>query len=110
RIHGLHACRHRRVPCGVADGHALATAIDDIVDHAEQTADTLSIYGIEAPMEQAVQLAELLVQTAAETARAVATLGNGGDLTGHIVEIHRLPQERGPPGRGRRGGPLPPPP
>jgi uncharacterized protein Yka (UPF0111/DUF47 family) len=89
-IHRLHACPQRRVPFGVADGHALATAIDDIVDHAEQTADTLSIYGIEAPMEQAVQLAELLVQTAAETARAVATLGNGGDLTGHIVEIHRL--------------------
>ena len=89
-IHRLHACPQRRVPFGVADGHALATAIDDIVDHAEQTADTLSIYGIEAPMEQAVQLAELLVQTAAETARAVAALGNGGDLTGHIVEIHRL--------------------
>ena len=89
-IHRLHACPPRRVPFGVADGHALATAIDDIVDHAEQTADTLSIYGIEAPMEQAVQLAELLVQTAAETARAVAGLGNGGDLTGHVVEIHRL--------------------
>ena len=89
-IHRLHACPQRRVPFGVADGHALATAIDDIVDHAEQTADTLSIYGIEAPMEQAVQLAELLVQTAAETARAVAGLGNGADLTGHIVEIHRL--------------------
>ena len=89
-IHRLHACPQRKVPFGVADGHALATAIDDIVDHAEQTADTLSIYGIEAPMEQAVELAELLVQTAAETSRAVAALGNGGDLSAHIVEIHRL--------------------
>ena len=40
-IHRLHACPQRRVPFGVADGHALATAIDDIVDHAEQAADTL---------------------------------------------------------------------
>ena len=38
------------------DGYALATALDDIVDYAEQTGDMLGIYGVEAPMEQAVQL------------------------------------------------------
>src|SRR3954468_15578575 len=36
---------HRR-PFDADDGHALATALDDVVDFAEQTADTLSIYGI----------------------------------------------------------------
>ena len=30
--------------------HALAGALDDIVDHAEQTADSVGLYGVEAPM------------------------------------------------------------
>ena len=33
------------------DGYALATALDDIVDYAEQTGDMLGVYGVEAPME-----------------------------------------------------------
>ena len=43
-----------RLPFEAGDGHALATAIDDIVDYAEETADALGTYGVEAPMEQAV--------------------------------------------------------
>ncbi|MFM9126918.1 MAG: DUF47 domain-containing protein, partial [Solirubrobacterales bacterium] len=31
------------------EGFALATAVDDIVDHAEQTADMMGVYAIEAP-------------------------------------------------------------
>src|SRR4029453_5355726 len=53
-IHRLHACPQRKVPFGVADGHALATAIDDLVDHAEQAVDTLSIYRVVAAVEQGV--------------------------------------------------------
>src|ERR1700754_551458 len=36
-----------------ADVHALTGALDDIVDHAEEAADQLGLYGIEAPMEPA---------------------------------------------------------
>jgi uncharacterized protein Yka (UPF0111/DUF47 family) len=89
-IHRLHACPEKRVPFGVADGHALAKAIDDIVDYAEQTSDTLALYGIEAPMEQAVELAEILVRSAEAVARALSALGRGVDLSEHLVEIHRL--------------------
>src|SRR5262245_41393979 len=34
-----------------ADVHALTGALDDIVDHAEEAADQLGLYGVEAPME-----------------------------------------------------------
>ena len=40
-------------PFDAADVHALAGALDDIVDYAEEAADQLGLYGVEAPMEQA---------------------------------------------------------
>jgi uncharacterized protein Yka (UPF0111/DUF47 family) len=70
--------------------HELAIAIDDIVDHAEETADCLGLYGIEAPMEQAQQLAEVLASAAAAVSRALGALRNGHDLWAQLVEIHQL--------------------
>src|SRR5947209_6337768 len=40
-----------RAPFAAADGHALATALDDIVDHSEHVAALLGLYSVEAPME-----------------------------------------------------------
>lgn len=76
-----------------ADGHALATALDDVVDYAEEAADRLGLYGIEAPMEQAVDLAEVLVRATAEVAGALRELPDGTDLGPRLVEIHRLENE-----------------
>ncbi|UTI63009.1 DUF47 family protein [Paraconexibacter antarcticus] len=92
-IHLLHDGGGRRAIVGPADGHALATALDDIVDFAEQTADTLSTYGIEAPMEQATALAEVLVGAGEQVARALRALRTGADMAPHLVEIHRLENE-----------------
>ncbi|MCW3038257.1 MAG: hypothetical protein JWM31_162 [Solirubrobacterales bacterium] len=93
-IHLLHGAPRRRRGClTTADGHALATALDDIVDFAEQTADTLSMYRIEAPMEQATALAEVLVGAGEQVARALACLRSGADMAPHLVEIHRLENE-----------------
>src|SRR5919109_5245948 len=47
-----------------ADVHALTGALDDIVDHAEEAADQLGLYGVEAPTEQSQQMADVLVDTA----------------------------------------------
>jgi uncharacterized protein Yka (UPF0111/DUF47 family) len=79
-----------RAPFDSADGHALATALDDIVDYAEETADRLGLYGVEAPMEQAVALADVLVGATEQVARALSALRDGGDLAPNLVEIHRL--------------------
>ncbi len=78
---------------GSADVHALAGALDDIVDFAEECADQLGLYGVEAPMEQAVQMAEVLVGAAEQVAKAVRGLRNGADLGVELVEIHRLENE-----------------
>lgn len=82
----------RRGELGAADCHALATALDDIVDFAEQTADALGVYGVEAPMEQSVRLAEVLVAAADEVAGALTALGedDADALRTALAEIHRL--------------------
>jgi uncharacterized protein Yka (UPF0111/DUF47 family) len=79
-----------RSPLRPEDVHALAGAIDDVVDYAEQTADSLGLYGIEAPMAQAEQLAEILAGASTAVSTALASLRNGRDFSGHLVEIHQL--------------------
>jgi len=85
--------RGRRTPFDVAEGHRLATALDDIVDHAEQVADTLGLYAVEATMEQAVELADVLVGASEQVSQALVSLRDGGELGPHLVEIHRLENE-----------------
>jgi uncharacterized protein Yka (UPF0111/DUF47 family) len=72
------------------DVHALTGALDDIVDHAEEAADQLGLYGVEAPMEQAQQMTEVLVAAADQVAGSLHGLRDGADLAAALVEIHRL--------------------
>jgi uncharacterized protein len=82
-----------RSPFPSTDVHALAGAIDDIVDYAEQTADSLGLYGVEAPMEQAVEFTEVLLGAGEQIAQALRCLRTGTELSTHLVEIHRLENE-----------------
>jgi uncharacterized protein len=92
-IHRLNGGGTGRPPFDSADGHMLATALDDIVDFAEQTADMLVIYGVEAPMEQATQMGDVLVGAGEQVARALRALRTGSQVAPHLVEIHRLENE-----------------
>ena len=83
----------RRALIRSEDGHHLATALDDIVDHAEEAADQLILYRIEAPMEQALELADVLVGACEQVAGALGSLRSGVDLAPRLVEIHRLENE-----------------
>jgi uncharacterized protein Yka (UPF0111/DUF47 family) len=76
-----------------ADVHALAGALDDIVDHAEEAADQLGLYGVEAPMEQAQRMTDVLVDTAGHVAVSLRELREGEDLAVQLVAIHRLENE-----------------
>jgi uncharacterized protein Yka (UPF0111/DUF47 family) len=73
-----------------ADVHALTGALDDVVDYAEEAADQLGLYAVEAPMEQAQEMAEVLVQVAGQVVDALQELREGEDLAHQLVEIHRL--------------------
>lgn len=92
-IHRLDGGGSGPVPFDAGDGHALATALDDIVDEAENTADLLATYHVEASMEQAAVIADVLVGCGEQVARAVACLRNGNEIAPHLVEIHRLENE-----------------
>ncbi len=92
-IHRITLSDRQRAPLDPQDGHELATALDDIVDFAEQTADALGLYGVEAPMEQSAALADVLVGAGEQVARALRCLRTGTELAPHLVEIHRLENE-----------------
>ena len=92
-LHRLAGNGHGRAAFDAADVHALAGALDDIVDHAEEAADQLGLYGVEAPMEQAEELAGVLVGCSEHVAAALRGLRGGTELSPHLVEIHRLENE-----------------
>jgi uncharacterized protein Yka (UPF0111/DUF47 family) len=92
-IHRLAGRGRVRAPFDAGDGYALASALDDIVDHSENTGAQLVLYGVEAPMEQAVEFAEVLVGAGEQIAQALRGLRTGTELGPHLVEIHRLENE-----------------
>jgi uncharacterized protein Yka (UPF0111/DUF47 family) len=92
-IHRLNGARRVRAPFDAGDGYVLATALDDIVDHTEQAGAQLGLYGVEAPMEQAVEFADVLVAAGEPILAALRGLTTGEDLGPYLVEIHRLENE-----------------
>jgi predicted phosphate transport protein (TIGR00153 family) len=81
------------VPIDREDVYGLASALDDVVDYTEEAADFLGLYGIEAPMEQAQQLSEVLRESSRNLAAALTRLSDLGDLHHQLVEVHRLENE-----------------
>ncbi len=77
-------------PIDREDIYNLATQMDDIVDFAEEAADFLGLYKIEAPMEQAQQLTKVLVASCEQLAMGLEALPTFKDLDKYWIEIHRL--------------------
>lgn len=82
-----------QTPLERADIHALATALDDVVDYSEEAADVLGLYKIEAPMEQALELTAVLRGAGAEVAKALSKLETKSEISPHLVEVDRLEDE-----------------
>jgi uncharacterized protein len=72
---------------------ALASALDDIVDFTEEVADYLGLYRIEAPMDQAIRLAQVLDRAARQLAEAIPRLRGFRDISLYTVEVNRLENE-----------------
>ena len=53
---------------------ALASALDDVVDYTEEVADYLGLYKIEAPMDQAIKLAQVLKAACRQISEAIPRL------------------------------------
>jgi predicted phosphate transport protein (TIGR00153 family) len=80
-------------PIDREDIYELASALDDIVDYTEEVADYLGLYKIEAPMEQAQQLAHVLSAAAGQVAEAIPRMRGFKDMGRFTVEVHRLENE-----------------
>jgi len=80
-------------PIDREDIHALAAALDDVVDYAEETSDVLGLYKIEAPMEQAVELTAVLRDAGRELDAALRKLGSPKEMGPHLLEVDRLEEE-----------------
>jgi predicted phosphate transport protein (TIGR00153 family) len=68
----------------------LASALDDVVDLAEEAADLLVLYKIEAPMDQAGVLARILLDACRQIAQGMPRLRSFDSISHYVVEIHRL--------------------
>jgi uncharacterized protein len=76
-----------------AEVYALATQLDDIIDDIEEAADFMGLFAIEAPMEQAHILANVLAQSCEQVSGLLSDLRGFKDLERYWVEIHRLENE-----------------
>jgi uncharacterized protein len=72
---------------------ALASGLDDIVDFVEEVADFLSLYRIEAPMDQAQEMARVLHEATRAIAQAIPRLRSLKDIHHYTVEVNRLENE-----------------
>jgi hypothetical protein len=77
-------------PIDREDIYALATQLDDIVDYIEEVADFMGLYRVEAPMDQAQALAEVLVKSCEQLYELLQNLRGFKDLDRYWIEIHRL--------------------
>ena len=77
-------------PLDGEDIYGLATSLDDIVDYIEETSDFMGLYQIEAPMEQAIAMADVLVRCCEQLAQALEHLRDFKGLDKYWIEVHRL--------------------
>lgn len=71
----------------------LASALDDVVDLIDETADLILLYKVEAPMEEASGLCDILLQATKAIAEAMPRLRNFADIHHWTVEVNRLENE-----------------
>jgi uncharacterized protein len=90
-VHHLHA--RLAVPFERSDVLALASGLDDVVDYAEEAADFLGLYRVEAPMDQAIELADTLAAAGVEVSAALSKLDDLAEAKDHLTEIDRLEDE-----------------
>jgi len=69
---------------------ALASGLDDILDFTEEVSDFLGLYRIEAPMDQAIEMSQVLLSACRQISAALPRLRTFQDLSHYVVEIHRL--------------------
>ena len=75
------------------DIHTLAARLDDVVDGIQEIAETLVIYAVRQPTEEARGLARILSAQAVELGQALRRIEGLKGLEPHLKAIHELENE-----------------
>ena len=89
-----HLNRKAATPFTAADAHKLISQVDDIVDLAEEVADYMGLYGIEAATEQAIALTSVLQKAGSEVAAALGSLRRPDELPARVIALQELRSTR----------------
>jgi len=93
--HQIMAQLHRTfvTPFDREDIALLTNSLDDVTDFIQAAADAMLVYKVDPPSQRAKELADIIVQAAAEVERAMPELRNRRELKQVLqrcVEINRL--------------------
>jgi predicted phosphate transport protein (TIGR00153 family) len=80
-------------PMDRGDIHELARRMDDVLDRVQEIAETLQIYVITAPTDEAKRLSAILAEQTAEILAALRKLESMKGLDGHLKRVHELENE-----------------
>jgi uncharacterized protein len=72
------------------DIHDLTIQLDDVVDGIQSVAETIVIYGVERPTDEARQLAGILAEQADSLVSALRKLDGLKDLDADLTKVHDL--------------------
>lgn len=72
------------------DIHELTVRLDDVVDLIQAVAESMVIFDVKQPTEEARVLAGILQEQGVEIAAALAKLEQMKDLTSHLHKVHEL--------------------
>ena len=80
-------------PIPVREAHALASQLDDVVDFADEAAEYFRLYRIEAPTDQAIELAGILRRAGKEVSAAMQKLNRPAETRPHGIVLDDLEHE-----------------
>jgi predicted phosphate transport protein (TIGR00153 family) len=75
------------------DIHELSARLDDVVDFVQAIAETLIVYDVRQPTDEARRLAKILAEQGDELAIALRALRSRKGVTEHLQRVHDLEHE-----------------
>jgi uncharacterized protein len=75
------------------DIYSLATTLDDVVDHLDESSDLLELYRVESPARQSLEQCRILVAAVEHLSRALAALKGSKGVEAELVELKALEDE-----------------
>lgn len=80
-------------PIERGDVHALACALDEVIDYIEVAGHKISLYELDGVRHEVVVIAELILAGTRNVEKAVRSLRRFPDVKPHLLEINRLEEE-----------------